>query len=65
MSDNKAQEVSSEVAKKPTAPKISGSIHVSSRQKGNPLLKSIRKVPWEFVDGLVPDYTLGTSCVAM
>eukprot|EP00090_Calanus_glacialis_P005510 TRINITY_DN14268_c0_g1_i1.p1 TRINITY_DN14268_c0_g1~~TRINITY_DN14268_c0_g1_i1.p1 ORF type:complete len:251 (-),score=76.35 TRINITY_DN14268_c0_g1_i1:59-811(-) len=64
MSDNTAQ-VSSEATKKPTAPKISGSIHVSSRQKGNPLLKSIRKVPWEFVDGLVPDYTLGTSCVAM
>jgi len=54
-----------ETAKKPSGPKISGSIHVSSRQKGNPLLKSIRKVPWEFVDGLIPDYTLGASCVAM
>jgi len=55
----------SEVTNKPSGPKITGSIHVSSRQKGNPLLKSIRKVPWEFVDGLIPDYTLGSSCVAM
>ena len=46
-------------------PKVSGSIHVSTRQKGNPLLKSLRKVPWEFVEGLQPDYVLGTSCVAL
>ena len=46
-------------------PKVSGSIHVSTRQKGNPLLKSLRKVPWEFVEGLQPDYVLGSSCVAL
>ena len=46
-------------------PKISGSIRISPRQKGNPLLKHIRKVPWEFEDGLVADYILGTSCVAL
>jgi len=57
--------VSSENFKKSEGPKISGSIHVSPRQRGNPLLKSIRKVPWEFVEGLVPDYTLGTSCIAL
>ena len=46
-------------------PKISGSIRISPRQKGNPLLKHIRKVPWEFEEGLVADYILGASCVAL
>ncbi|KAI0223675.1 DNA excision repair protein ERCC-1 [Lamellibrachia satsuma] len=37
-------------------------IIVSARQKGNPVLKCIRNVPWEFGD-IVPDYQLGqTSC---
>ena len=44
--------------------KIQGGIQVSSRQRGNPILKSIRSVPWEFVEGLVPDYTLGTKICA-
>ena len=44
---------------------ISGSIRISSRQKGNPVLKHIRKVPWEFEEGLVADYILGPSCVAL
>ena len=46
-------------------PKVSGSIRVSQRQKGNPLLKHVRKVPWEFDEGLVADYILGSSCVAL
>lgn len=41
-----------------------GGIQVSSRQRGNPILKSIRAVPWEFVDGLVPDYTMGPKTCA-
>ena len=45
--------------------KVSGSIRVSQRQKGNPLLKHVRKVPWEFDEGLVADYILGSSCVAL
>ena len=45
--------------------KVSGSIRVSQRQKGNPLLKHVRKVPWEFDEGLVADYILGASCVAL
>jgi hypothetical protein len=39
------------------------SIHVNPRQNGNPLLKHIRNVPHEFVQGLVPDY--GTSVMMM
>ncbi|KAM6934051.1 DNA excision repair protein ERCC-1 [Xenentodon cancila] len=46
-------------------PKPAGSgssIIVSPRQRGNPILKFIRSVPWEFGD-VVPDYVLGhTNC---
>ncbi|KAF2094817.1 DNA repair protein rad10, partial [Rhizodiscina lignyota] len=38
------------------------SILVSTRQKGNPLLKSIKAVPWEYSD-IPADYVLGlTTC---
>lgn len=43
---------------------VHGGIQVSSRQRGNPILKSIRAVPWEFVDTLVPDYTMGSKTCA-
>ena len=42
-------------------PKVSGGITVSSRQRGNPILKSIRLVPWEFSDTIIPDYILGIT----
>ena len=45
--------------------KISGSITVSSRQRGNPILKSVRSVPWEFSDSIVPDYILGNKAGAL
>ena len=45
--------------------RISGSIRISPRQKGNPVLKHIRKVPWEWEEGLVADFILGESCVAL
>jgi DNA repair protein Rad10 len=35
-------------------------ILVSRRQKGNPLLNSIRNVPWEYGD-IVPDYQMGST----
>ncbi|XP_064479375.1 DNA excision repair protein ERCC-1-like [Ornithodoros turicata] len=38
------------------------SVIVNARQKGNPLLKHIRNVPWEFGE-IEPDYMMGqTSC---
>lgn len=55
-------------AEKETAskgPKISGSIQVSPRQRGNPVLKNVRAVPWEFVEGLVPDYVVSQGCVVL
>ncbi|XP_035029577.2 DNA excision repair protein ERCC-1 [Hippoglossus stenolepis] len=40
------------------------SIIVSSRQRGNPILKFVRSVPWEFGD-VVPDYVLGHTACAL
>ncbi|XP_054887997.1 DNA excision repair protein ERCC-1 isoform X2 [Poeciliopsis prolifica] len=40
------------------------SIIVSSRQRGNPILKFVRSVPWEFGD-VVPDYVLGQTTCAL
>jgi len=46
--------------------KVKGGIQVNSRQRGNPILKSIRAVPWEFVDSnLAPDYVLGKKACAL
>ncbi|XP_037095740.1 DNA excision repair protein ERCC-1 isoform X2 [Syngnathus acus] len=48
-------------------PKPAGSgssIIVSSRQRGNPILKFVRSVPWEFGE-VVPDYVLGQTTCAL
>jgi len=37
----------------------SAKIQVNSNQRGNPLLKSITNVPWEYNDKIVPDYVVG------
>lgn len=42
----------------------SNSILVNARQRGNPVLNSIRGVPWEFAD-IVPDYQMGLSTCAL
>ncbi|XP_017150033.1 DNA excision repair protein ERCC-1 [Drosophila miranda] len=40
------------------------SVLVHSKQRGNPILKSIQNVPLEFRDDIVPDYVVGrTSCI--
>lgn len=45
-------------------PKISHSIRVHPRQRGNPILKSITTIPWEFDSEIVPDYMVGkTACI--
>ncbi|KAK8757359.1 hypothetical protein V5799_005005 [Amblyomma americanum] len=55
-------------AEKPAEPTSkggrAGALIVSSRQKGNPLLKSLRSVPWEFGD-IEPDYVLGQTTCAL
>uniref|UniRef100_A0A6B0V845 DNA excision repair protein ERCC-1 n=2 Tax=Ixodes ricinus TaxID=34613 RepID=A0A6B0V845_IXORI len=45
-------------------PTKTNTIIVSARQKGNPLLKHIRNVPWEFGD-IEPDYIMGQSTCAL
>uniref|UniRef100_A0AAQ4RP02 ERCC1-like central domain-containing protein n=1 Tax=Gasterosteus aculeatus aculeatus TaxID=481459 RepID=A0AAQ4RP02_GASAC len=40
------------------------SIIVSPRQRGNPILKFVRTVPWEFGD-VAPDYVLGQTTCAL
>lgn len=37
---------------------------VNPKQKGNPLLRSIKNVPWEY-DEIVPDYQMGKSVCAL
>ncbi|CAN8003034.1 unnamed protein product [Ixodes hexagonus] len=46
------------------APTKTNTIIVSARQKGNPLLKHIRNVPWEFGD-IEPDYIMGQNTCAL
>lgn len=42
----------------------SNTIAVNSKQRGNPILKSITNVPWEFCDDIIPDYIVGaTACI--
>ncbi|CAO1415907.1 unnamed protein product [Diamesa tonsa] len=47
-------------------PKINSlhAIQVNPKQRGNPLLKSISSIPWEYNDQIIPDYVVGKSaCV--
>ena len=37
-------------------------ILVSEKQRGNPILKFIRNVQWEFSKDIVPDYVMGFTC---
>ena len=50
---------------KQNGPRSSGSIQVNSRQKGNPLLKHLRAVPWQFAEDVGPDYLINSSCVVL
>ncbi|XP_025090860.1 DNA excision repair protein ERCC-1-like [Pomacea canaliculata] len=50
----------------PTLAKLgkTNSLLVNPRQKGNPILKYVRSVPWEF-GNIVPDYVMGQSNCAL
>ena len=54
---------SAATAEKPSLPVVSSnSLIVSTRQRGNPILKHVRNVPWEFGD-IVADYQVSpTGC---
>lgn len=51
----------------PSTSKVGTSTHsllVNSKQRGNPLLKAITKVVWEY-DDIVPDYQMGAQICAL
>lgn len=37
-------------------------IEVNEKQRGNPLLRFIRLVSWEFNKSIIPDYVMGSTC---
>lgn len=45
-------------------PKYSNAVQVNPKQRGNPILKSITNIPWEFNSSIIPDYVVGkAACV--
>lgn len=37
---------------------------VNPKQRGNPILKSITNIPWEYDNSVIPDYVVGaTACI--
>lgn len=53
-----------ENAQKLAIPGKTSSLLVHQRQRGNPILKFVRNVPWEFGD-IVPDYVMGQTTCAL
>ncbi|XP_028406647.1 DNA excision repair protein ERCC-1-like [Dendronephthya gigantea] len=51
-------------AKKPANSSKSNAVIVNQRQKGNPVLKFFRNVPWEYGD-VIPDYVMGQRICAL
>lgn len=50
--------------KGPVKPSSGSTIQVSPRQKGNPVLASIKSLPWEYSD-IPADYVLGVTTCAL
>lgn len=45
-------------------PRYANAVQVHPNQRGNPILKAITNIPWEFNSQIVPDYVVGrTACV--
>ncbi|XP_057376211.1 DNA excision repair protein ERCC-1-like isoform X2 [Daphnia carinata] len=57
-------EVNEKIINKQVVSYKAGSVVVNQRQRGNPVLKSIRNVPWEYGE-LVPDFVMGHTCCAL
>lgn len=53
-----AQASSSNTTIKPSVNKAN-CILVNPKQRGNPLLKAISNISWEYDDSIVPDYVVG------
>ncbi|XP_027697735.1 DNA excision repair protein ERCC-1 [Vombatus ursinus] len=59
-----AEEIANQGPQAPKPQTKSSTITVNPRQRGNPVLKFIRNVPWEFGE-IVPDYVMGQSTCAL
>lgn len=59
--DQQPKSTASEI---PVTKQSTNSIIVNTRQRGNPILKGIRNVPWEF-GNIVPDYEMGKASCAL
>jgi len=58
------QPSTSGIVKSPIKNASFAGVLVNNKQRGNPLLKSIVNVPWEYSDSIIPDYVVGrTTCV--
>lgn len=61
-SEKESNPTSTEKSSNPTSSSSTYNLLVNPKQRGNPLLKAIHNVTWEFSD-IVPDYQMGqTSC---
>ncbi|XP_050425345.1 DNA excision repair protein ERCC-1 isoform X2 [Adelges cooleyi] len=49
----------------PVKASSSAAVLVNNKQRGNPLLKSIVNVPWEYSDSIIPDYVMGKTTCAL
>ncbi|XP_005091933.1 DNA excision repair protein ERCC-1 [Aplysia californica] len=61
-SDEDAEEQLSTIP--PAATKSSSSLIVNPRQRGNPILKSVRNITWEY-GNIIPDYVMGQANCAI
>ncbi|CAH1791396.1 unnamed protein product [Owenia fusiformis] len=52
------------ITKPPEKKSSPNAIIVNQRQKGNPILKHIRNVPWEYGE-IIPDYVMGQATCAL
>ncbi|VVC32791.1 Restriction endonuclease type II-like,RuvA domain 2-like,ERCC1/RAD10/SWI10 family [Cinara cedri] len=59
------QPSTSSIKQSPVKSGNSNSVLVNPKQRGNPLIKSIINVPWEYSDNIVPDYVMGRTTCAL
>lgn len=64
ITENTSSNEQPENVPKLTIPGKTNSLLVNQRQRGNPLLKFVRNIPWEFGD-IVPDYVMGQTTCAL
>ena len=56
--NQKGTEYTNQLAK----PINSNAVQVNEKQRGNPILRHVRLIPWVFNSDIVPDYVMGSTC---